>query len=377
MREFSRYAVLFAVLLPFVAILTLTGCAITSPLIKAARRGDKAAVESLLSKGADINNVFIPYFSQDVKQPCGTLLGVAAQGGHVEIVKLLLERGADVNGMGHFGGPPMLAAAYGGQVEVAKLLLEAGADVNSRGTGSYQSALCYAVQGGHLEMVELLLLKGADFTGTYKSYRQAWKGNQTLVEIAAGKGYVGIVRLIKEVEEMGTAGIKARAIAKHFEKNRTAAEAAEKAGDEARQAGDSEAALSHYVAAIKDAPISTEFGFRLRKKILKYALTLKPKPAIPRKAKRHVNRGYAFLKRAKSVAGYQSAVAEFEKAVGLAPWSPRTYFNLGLVQEKAQDYSGAIRSFKLYLIGSPDAPDARKVRQKIDDLEVAQEMDAQ
>ncbi|GAG37811.1 unnamed protein product, partial [marine sediment metagenome] len=48
---------------------------------------------------------------------------------------------------------------------------------------------------------------------------------------------------------------------------------------------------------------------------------------------------------------------------------------LGLVQEKAQDYSGAIRSFKFYLIGSPDAPDAGKVRQKLGELEVAQELE--
>ena len=33
-----------------------------------------------------------------------------------------------------------------------------------------------------------------------------------------------------------------------------------------------------------------------------------------------------------------------------------------------------VRSFNLYLIGSPDAPDARKVRQKIDEVEVAQEL---
>ncbi|GAG13345.1 unnamed protein product, partial [marine sediment metagenome] len=72
-------------------------------------------------------------------------------------------------------------------------------------------------------------------------------------------------------------------------------EAAEQAGDKARQAGNSEAALSHYAAAIRDAPIITELGFRLREKVLKYALTLKPKPSIPREAEHRVSRGYAFL----------------------------------------------------------------------------------
>jgi tetratricopeptide (TPR) repeat protein len=90
---------------------------------------------------------------------------------------------------------------------------------------------------------------------------------------------------------------------------------------------------------------------------------------IPEEAKRHFNRGMAVVEMAKSPKDYASAIEEFEKAARLAPKWPDVYFNLGMVQEKAERYRDAIESLKQYLRLAPNASDAVKVREHIYKLE--------
>ena len=52
----------------------------------------------------------------------------AAGTGHVEVVRLLLEAGADPDLAGDHGLTPLHSAAIGGRADVARVLLEAGAD---------------------------------------------------------------------------------------------------------------------------------------------------------------------------------------------------------------------------------------------------------
>jgi ankyrin repeat protein len=61
-------------------------------------------------------------------------------GGHEEIVKLLLEEGADVNAQRGPYGNALYAASSKGHEKIVKLLLENGADVNAQG-GPYSNAL--------------------------------------------------------------------------------------------------------------------------------------------------------------------------------------------------------------------------------------------
>ena len=77
-------------------------------------------------------------------------------------VKLLLEKGADVNAQGGYFGNALQAAAFGGHEAIVQLLLEEGADVNSQG-GKYGNALQVASAMGHMPIVQLLLAKGANF----------------------------------------------------------------------------------------------------------------------------------------------------------------------------------------------------------------------
>jgi ankyrin repeat protein len=93
-----------------------------------------------------------------------TLLHLAGFFRHVDAVRLLLERGADV---GAVSTNPMrntpLHAAMAGPLptEGLRLLIDAGADVNARQHGGY-TALQSAAQHGRIDLIDLLLDAGAD-----------------------------------------------------------------------------------------------------------------------------------------------------------------------------------------------------------------------
>ena len=86
---------------------------------------------------------------------------LAAGRGHIEIVKLLLENGADVNSRTKDGDTALIVASKAGHTNVVKLLLERGADVNAKNRNG-RMALMGATNQGHLNVVKLLLERGAD-----------------------------------------------------------------------------------------------------------------------------------------------------------------------------------------------------------------------
>jgi RNA polymerase sigma factor (sigma-70 family) len=101
---------------------------INRQLDRAAISGKIGEARDLLSKGAN-PNVTVAW--SDFKP--GTLpLGGASANGKLEMVKLLLEHGASVNGKNGLGHTALFNAAMYGQVEAMKLLIDAGADVNAR-----------------------------------------------------------------------------------------------------------------------------------------------------------------------------------------------------------------------------------------------------
>lgn len=99
------------------------------------------------------------------------------------------------------------------------------------------------------------------------------------------------------------------------------------------------------------------------------ALSRKSRPALTEEFERRLARGRAAMKLAKSQADYRKAVAEFKAALAEAPWRAEAYFNLGVAFEKAGRYASAQRSFEGYLAASPGAADAKKVKEKIYELE--------
>ena len=88
---------------------------------------------------------------------------IAAYHGYKDIVKVLLEKGADVNAKNDKDDTALmlLTAKEVTDIEIVKWLLEAGADVNAKNQYG-NTALIWATKNGYTEIVELLLEYGAD-----------------------------------------------------------------------------------------------------------------------------------------------------------------------------------------------------------------------
>ncbi|KAJ6517615.1 hypothetical protein DFH09DRAFT_1332314 [Mycena vulgaris] len=96
-----------------------------------------------------------------------TALYTAASLGHLEIIRLLVENGADTNAK---GGIALIAAARNGHYEAVRLLIAHGAEVNPTGLENRGvTALHVAAAGGHDEIARFLMEHGADKEARQKS----------------------------------------------------------------------------------------------------------------------------------------------------------------------------------------------------------------
>ena len=80
----------------------------------------------------------------------------AASGNRVDVVKYLLDLGAQIDLRSDDNRTPFLMAVATGNVDTARMLLESGTDVHAC-TKDMKNCLHLAVENGRLEMVELLL----------------------------------------------------------------------------------------------------------------------------------------------------------------------------------------------------------------------------
>jgi ankyrin repeat protein len=113
--------------------------------------------------------------------------------GHLSAVKLLLESGADMSHTRMDNGATCLfMAAQGGHVEVVGLLLEAGANVDQRST-SGRSPLFVAALAGHTGVVGLLLGAGANKKVSATAVGRGVAVESTPLTIATDLGHNNVV----------------------------------------------------------------------------------------------------------------------------------------------------------------------------------------
>ncbi len=90
-----------------------------------------------------------------------TCLMTASYDGHLDICRLLIDKGAQVEAKDRFGCTPLHYAAINGNVEIVRLLCDRGADVEARTTaGEWQPgyrSLHYAADFGHISVVKELI----------------------------------------------------------------------------------------------------------------------------------------------------------------------------------------------------------------------------
>ena len=163
---------------------------VASPLYYASLAGLIKSVRLLLEKGADINAQGGNY---------GNALQAASMGGYDQIVQRLLEQGADVNAQGGYSGNALQAASRGGYDQIVQRLLEQGADVNAQGE-YYGNALQAASAEGHDQIVQRLLEQGADVNAQGGSFGNA-------LQAASRGGYDQIVeRLLEQGADVNAQG---------------------------------------------------------------------------------------------------------------------------------------------------------------------------
>lgn len=301
-------------------------------LFDAAKAGDKAKVEALLDKGADVNT----------KDFAGrTPLHVAALLGKNELAELLISKGADVNAKDIRGETPLHMVASYNKKEVAELLISKGADVNAKSDNG-ETPLHSAAYEGRKEIAELLISKGADVNAKMNY-------GETPLDMATEKKKNEVVALLQaalQMQEEMSALLQAALQNKSSNQRET---------------------FNRVIASYKGRTMSDD----IRLPFIMLAAKLKPAPAVPEEAIKYEGRAQFAFKNAESPADVLSAAKEYEKAVAAAPWVPGYYSDLCTIYEKAKKYAEAKKNCEFFLASSPSAQEASDTNKRIAGLEFA------
>ncbi|HZS45641.1 MAG TPA: ankyrin repeat domain-containing protein [Blastocatellia bacterium] len=195
-----------------------------TPLHIAAEKGNLAIADYLLGKGADIdaqdNALNTPLFSALLgSQPemvsfllakgadfrlqsgTGSILRVAALIGDVDVVRMLINKGADPNSKDNTGVMPLHSAVLpkirpDTLKPVVELLISKGAEIEAREDSDGMTPLLVAGKQSSIEAIELLIDKGASLTALTKSRKtllhlvteRTWMPKREIVALLLQKG---------------------------------------------------------------------------------------------------------------------------------------------------------------------------------------------
>ncbi|KAM0256388.1 hypothetical protein ACHAQJ_005039 [Trichoderma viride] len=121
-----------------------------------------------------------------------TPLHKAAWSGKTDVVKRLLDLGADIEARNKHDNTPLHDAARSGKTDMVKLLLDRGADIEAKNKRN-NTPLHDAAQSGKSDMVKLLLDQGANMeakgnNGNVPLHDAAWNGKANVVRLLLGQG---------------------------------------------------------------------------------------------------------------------------------------------------------------------------------------------
>lgn len=162
-------------------------------LIAAVNSEDVAEVDRLLSEGADASvEESDDFFSNPI-------LRSAVMDGNVEITRLLIDNGGDVNARDSKGNSVLRRAITQGHTELVSLLIDAGADATAV-EGDDNALLPLAVQTGDIEIVRMLLDAGADVNDEAGTSLVVGVFNMQFpapgIHVAAARGMEDILQLL-------------------------------------------------------------------------------------------------------------------------------------------------------------------------------------
>ncbi|EEH40376.1 hypothetical protein PAAG_02431 [Paracoccidioides lutzii Pb01] len=173
-----------------------------TPLQLASRRKRVELVRLFLDHGADVNALAaigvptLDHWGEGPNElPPRSALQAAVEHGHLELIEMLLAAGADVNGQlsPDAGATALQLAAAKGYLGIAKQLLERGAQIDAARAGTKgRTALEAAAEHGRLDMVQFLLENGAKTEGD-----GAWQYHRA-IGFASRNGHLTIARLLED-----------------------------------------------------------------------------------------------------------------------------------------------------------------------------------
>lgn len=152
-------------------------------------------IQHLIKQGADVN-FSCPYDKDEYR----TKLHSAAKNGSIELVKLLIENGANVNARDKYGETPLHHSIYHSVLdetqsnnnvskeEIVKLLIENGADVNAKNNNE-KTPLHYAES---VTIAKLLINNGANINAKSKYGRN-------VLDYAQSQGNSDMVKMLTEL----------------------------------------------------------------------------------------------------------------------------------------------------------------------------------
>jgi hypothetical protein len=141
--------------------------------VERAGKGDIIPLKLFLNAGMN-PNVKEDYFGH-------TALIAGAEGGHIEIVKFLISKGADLNLKSKTGDTALICAIRKANIDIATLLITSGADVNIAPNDIGVTPLMLASGHGNEALVTLLIKKGANLNAATTNMQLLWLKSEPMI----------------------------------------------------------------------------------------------------------------------------------------------------------------------------------------------------